>query len=427
MSELLSRDGQWVVLGDVMLQNNTWGRRDLRNGEDFTQTIQYDGALDRGVRMEWDWPQPQDRRVLAYPEVIAGRKPWLPETAGSALPVRVADADGVTTAWALDWGGDLTGFNVAFDLWLTTEPAGGPSSIANEVMIWLKPHDGRPAGRLVMEVEIEGAVWDLWVKDAPHGGGGWSYAAFVAQGDMAAGEMNLGAMLAALDAVDPLADGLWLSAVELGAEVVHGAGWMEISDFEVRLDEAAAAPAQFLSGASASERIAADGGDDLLRGRDGNDSIEADAGDDRVYGGSGDDRVWGGVGDDVLHGGDGADRVFGGAGSDRVFGDSGDDALFGGQGNDHLDGARGQDVVAGGAGSDFLRGGPGADLFVIAPGGVDRIGDFSAEDRIELIGFDGPVSLEAFGRGSVLASEGESLVIMPNFAPGAWTAADLLA
>ncbi|MEO1689144.1 MAG: hypothetical protein AAFU61_14710, partial [Pseudomonadota bacterium] len=425
MSELLSRDGQWVVLGDVILQNNTWGRRDLRNGEDFSQTIEYGRALSDGVRMDWDWPEPEVRRVLAYPEVIAGRKPWLDATAGETLPVRVEDAGGVTAAWALDWGGETDGFNVAFDLWLTTEAAGDEHTIANEIMIWLKPHDGRPAGRQVMEVEIEGTVWDLWVKDAPHGGGGWSYAAFVAQGEMAAGEIDLGALLAALDAVDPLDEGLWLSAVELGAEVIGGAGWMEISDFEVRLGEAAAAPAQERLGTSAAERMATQGGDDLLRGRDGDDSLEAGAGDDAAWGGSGDDQVWGGVGDDRVHGGEGADRVFGGAGADRAFGDAGDDALFGGQGADHLDGARGADRIDGGAGADFLRGGPGADVFVIAPGGVDRIGDFSTEDRIVLVaGNPADAVLTARGRGAALEIEGEAMVLLPNFSPHGWTAAD---
>ena len=37
MSGILSGDGHWVMVGDVILQNTTWGRRDLVNGEDFTQ------------------------------------------------------------------------------------------------------------------------------------------------------------------------------------------------------------------------------------------------------------------------------------------------------------------------------------------------------------------------------------------------------
>ncbi|MEM6439156.1 MAG: hypothetical protein AAF763_05585 [Pseudomonadota bacterium] len=429
MSGILSGNGHWAVVGDVILQNTTWGRRDLVNGVDFTQTIEYDGAITDGVRMEWDWPRPDPRRVLSYPELIAGRKPWLPETAGTALPVLADQADGLTASWSLDWGGE-DGFNVAFDLWLTDAPAGGPQSIAQEVMIWLKPGEGRPAGRIVDEVEIDGVIFDLWVKDGPHGGLGWSYAAFVARGELASGELDLGAVMAALDDAGALGDGLWLSAVELGAEVTGGSGWLEVSDFSVGFGEAAEAPPVERTGAAAAERMVGAAGADALRGRDGADSLEGCGGADALWGGSGLDRVWGGGGEDSVHGGEDDDRVFGGAGADRLFGDAGDDALFGGQGADHLDGARGADVIAGGPGADWLRGGPGADVFVLVPGGVDRIADFEAGDRIDVAAYPGAeyglIELVALRRGAELQVAGETVAVLPRLDATDWAVGDLL-
>ncbi|MEM1313679.1 MAG: hypothetical protein AAGI51_03940 [Pseudomonadota bacterium] len=434
MNGILSSDGAWAVVGDVILQNTTWGRFDWRtgdhlvNGEDFTQTIEYGGAITDGVRMEWDWPRPEPRRVLSYPELIAGRKPWLPETAGTALPVAADAADGLTASWALDWGGG-GGFNVAFDLWLTTEPGGGPESIAQEVMIWLKPGEGRPAGRIVTEVTFGETVFDLWVKDGPHGGLGWSYAAFVARGELASGSLDMGDVMAALDAAGALQDGLWLSTVELGAEVTGGAGWMQVSDFSVTFGDAPMERAGTEAvGGAAAERLVGDAGADALRGRDGADSLEGRGGDDALWGGSQDDRVWGGEGGDAVHGGEGADRLFGGAGDDRVFGDAGDDALFGGQGADALDGARGADVIDGGPGADRLRGGPGPDVFVPSPGAVDVIADFESGDAIDLSAWgEGSAELIALRRGAELRLDGETVAILPRRDAAEWSVIDMLA
>ncbi|TFL18613.1 calcium-binding protein [Jannaschia formosa] len=108
-------------------------------------------------------------------------------------------------------------------------------------------------------------------------------------------------------------------------------------------------PAPDIEGTGAAER---------LRGTSGADSIVAMGGGDRIDGGAGDDRVRGGDGDDRIAGGDGADRLNGGQGDDTLIGSAGDDVLIGG---------------------------PGADAFAfVATGGVDRVLDFGAGDRLAL-------------------------------------------
>jgi RTX calcium-binding nonapeptide repeat (4 copies) len=119
--------------------------------------------------------------------------------------------------------------------------------------------------------------------------------------------------------------------------------------------------ANTLTGVDEQETILGLGGNDLLSGWGGNDHVE------------------GGAGNDVANGGRGNDVVEGGPGNDTLVGEAG---------NDHLQGGEGSDVLLGGDGNDRLDGGAGADKFLLSKGGgVDRIANFGADDRIDLGAF----------------------------------------
>jgi Ca2+-binding RTX toxin-like protein len=94
----------------------------------------------------------------------------------------------------------------------------------------------------------------------------------------------------------------------------------------------------------------------------------------------GNDRIRGSQFDDTLNGG---------AGSDRLRGGGGDDALSGDAGRDHLRGGAGGDTLNGGTGRDTLTGGTGHDTFVFdtAPGSknLDEITDFRSADDTFLL------------------------------------------
>ncbi len=116
--------------------------------------------------------------------------------------------------------------------------------------------------------------------------------------------------------------------------------------------------------------IAAQGGDDVVYGRELQNNI---------WGGTGNDQIWGGdvndllVGDDggateseldgrdALYGGDGRDSLWGGGGDDSLYGQEKDDLLYGGGGNDLLQGT--DDLVT--SDRDQLFGGLGQDRFVL--------------------------------------------------------------
>ena len=154
--------------------------------------------------------------------------------AEGALPLQLSKIDGLTASFDLDWGGDTQGFNVAFDLWLSSDPAGGRDAVTHEIMIWLKSAEFSPGGKVVDTISVLGLTASFRYKDATPGGWPeWTYAAFKSTTDLAEGVIDIGALLDHL--VDEgLADpNLWLMDIELGAEIIGGAGWLRIDGFEI--------------------------------------------------------------------------------------------------------------------------------------------------------------------------------------------------
>ncbi len=153
-----------------------------------------------------------------------------------------------------------------------------------------------------------------------------------------------------------------------------------------------------IDGHAGNDTIDASGGNDTVRGFEDNDVINGGVGNDDVNGNMGEDTVRGGLNTDIVRGGQGNDLVYGddgddihvngNIGDDVVYGGDGNDSVFGGQGSDTLYGDFGVDRLSGDLGNDILFGGESADRFVIlAGGGVDWVGDFSAAegDRIQLV------------------------------------------
>lgn len=139
-----------------------------------------------------------------------------------------------------------------------------------------------------------------------------------------------------------------------------------------------------LRGGAGNDVVRGGADNDTLRGDLGNDTVRGDKGNDITYGDGGADYVNGHEGNDTVRGGEGADTVRGGSENDRVYGDAGNDIVYGDRGTDALDG---------GSGRDIMYGGEGADSFVFynlsdsTDAARDVIGDFSAEDIIDLSRF----------------------------------------
>jgi Glycosyl hydrolase family 12/RTX calcium-binding nonapeptide repeat (4 copies) len=349
----LADDFEQVTYGRVTLLNNTWGvytwgHTDWVNGVDYAQSITYDPATPlRDVRMQWDYSARPDGNVLGYPEVFIGYKPW---NEGSTFMVdQVSDLRELTLTTDIDIGGDTTGFNVAYDLWFTDTPAGGPDSITAELMVWLHKGGFTPAGTPIGRYVGPDVSATIWYEAAIASGPDKrpSYIALVVDGGQLDGTVDMAAMLRYLDRRGLIAGDDYLTGVELGPELMRGAGSMTINSLNYT-----------------HSKYVITAGADRLTGTAGDDMIDARAGADTIQGGRGADR---------LAGGDGADVVLGGAGNDWIRGGAGADKLYGGSGLDHV------------------LGGAGADRFVwtdLQSGDVIRDFSHAAGDRIDLRGID---------------------------------------
>jgi ELWxxDGT repeat protein len=132
-------------------------------------------------------------------------------------------------------------------------------------------------------------------------------------------------------------------------------------------------------------------GNDNLSGTDGNDTIYGNQGADTINGGNGNDNLFGGKQSDLLSGGKGDDFLSGNNANDTLSGGDGNDVMRGGKGNDVLIGGNGDDELWGDKGFDVLTGAAGRDNFVLQfttsnPALADTILDFTAEDKIKLVG-----------------------------------------
>lgn len=330
MRSVLSIDDATAILGPFSLINNTWNIGTLVNGQDFTQTISYDpNDLAHDVRITWAYDSNQNP-VLAYPELQLGFKPW-GQQGSTALVTAISSLRNLDLTFDISISGQTDGFNVAYDLWLTDEPAGGPETITTELMIWLHSGAFTPAGTVVATYHGADFTAKVWQADnfsaAP--GVDWRYLAVDIDTEKLTGSIDLDGLLRFLADRGIVSASDYLTGVELGAEITKGTGAMTIHSFGYDFS-----------------KYHITNGADILSGTAQNDVINALAGADRAFGGAGNDRLVGDLGNDTLYGGSGGDTLHGGAGADSLLGGAGADVLTGAAGIDRLSGGAGADIFA---------------------------------------------------------------------------------
>ncbi len=138
------------------VENNVWNPGSL-TPSDYTVTINYDPAdLPESARYDWTFPAFNGGYdVHAYQEIMYGPSPWWttsPRDPVGAFPIRISDIASLTSDYNLTYGGTKSGFDVAYDIWLTNAPNGDSSTITTELMIWLHRGGFSPAG---------GPGWDV--------------------------------------------------------------------------------------------------------------------------------------------------------------------------------------------------------------------------------------------------------------------------
>jgi hypothetical protein len=287
----LTKDWDSYTIGDFRLENNTWGQRDLINGVDFTQQVTFNSDdITSGVTFSWNWG-PDQGRMLAYPEIIVGFKPWNPKQGTDIINAAVSDIKTFDISQEIEISGDTDTFNVSYDLWLTDEPLGGETSITTEIMVW--SHRGG-LGRYEQNGKIgtykhDGYEADVIMHDNFGGSHGlhWRYIALLPDKDYLNFTFDMKDVLAYLVRKGLISGDDYVTGYELGSEVKSGSGELKINHLSHTFETFE--PANSLNGTSGRDRIS---------GTDGSDNIKSFAGNDLIASGEGADVLTGGLGRD---------------------------------------------------------------------------------------------------------------------------------
>ena len=218
----------------VGVLNNTWGVGAMKYGTDFAIQTSYDAKnVAAGVTFNWSFANSTDvfQTVKAYPEIIFGVSPYGGATTWTdtahSFPVQVNKIDGLTATFDTAIAGNTGGFNVSFDIWLTSKPFGDASTITNEIMVWThKPANdalGTPVGTF---------------NDGAHTGTIYhtgTYTAIVLDQDLPSGSLNISAVLGTLQKLGIVSSSEYLASVQFGSEVMNGVGSLTINNFAMSL------------------------------------------------------------------------------------------------------------------------------------------------------------------------------------------------
>lgn len=185
------------LLGDTLIDANVWGLEQYLGMFSGFVTVEvakqgvvwFKGNLDlSNVSLE-TW------RVIAYPELIYGVKPWTPELKTNMsrylnLPIRLADLPRVQALIDYAVHESSSPYNVAFDIWILRSPnPRTPREGDVEIMIWVHRQAAnftpQPAGKRIGVVEVEVLIdgvhrvekFEVWYHERV--GDGWRYIAYV--------------------------------------------------------------------------------------------------------------------------------------------------------------------------------------------------------------------------------------------------------
>jgi len=132
----------YLSIGEFEFQGNPWNKGALVEGRDFAQALEF--TQSQSLRLSWGWPK-NNAEIISYPSFIWGKKPWSDTSTTPSLPIQIQDIYSLDVSYDLAWGPRRLGnHNVAFDIWIASQPMDGPEVQLSELMVWVKNWDWEP-------------------------------------------------------------------------------------------------------------------------------------------------------------------------------------------------------------------------------------------------------------------------------------------
>jgi len=217
-----NKNFQTIAHGDYLLENNAWREPDVV--EPPQCIFAPPGQL---LGWNWNWPGNDHSKVVAFPEVIYGKKPFRSENPSLALPRRLDDLKQIDVEYAVNT--PATGaYNTVFEMWMTANEEADQASIVTEIMVWVANHGLNPAGRRVHSFNSPHGPAHLYEMDG-------RYLAFVLEKEMLQGRIDLMSFLHELRRLKFISGEHYVSSVEFGNEVAYGQGVTIIDKYCVQV------------------------------------------------------------------------------------------------------------------------------------------------------------------------------------------------
>jgi len=211
---------QTISHGDYLLENNAWREPDEQNPPQCI--FGPPGAL---MGWNWHWPGSDHSKVVAFPEIIYGKKPFRSEDSATILPRRIDELKKLEADYAIHT--PATGaYNTVFEMWITGSEASDQDSILAEVMVWVSNHGLNPAGRRIHSFNSPYGTAHLYEMDQ-------RYLAFVLDKEMLAGKLDLLCFLRELQRLKLVSGERYVAGVEFGNEIAYGQGVSIIERYAV--------------------------------------------------------------------------------------------------------------------------------------------------------------------------------------------------
>lgn len=211
--------GSWerLILGEYILENNLWGKQDVKNYRQCVFIQPGKGS----PQMGWAWHWPRKPRVLGYPGITYGKKPWNKRSTTVHLPASVTKKKIEVT-----YDADIKAsgiYNLAFDIWICSSPFPTPQNVTKELMIWMIDHGTIPLGTHRADAVIAGITYKLYIDDDVTLGlesGSRKYIAFVAQGHYEKATVPIDRFLSYLVRHNYISAADYIASIEFGTEIV---------------------------------------------------------------------------------------------------------------------------------------------------------------------------------------------------------------
>lgn len=216
------------------LNNNLWGESRLKCQEAHLCTYYSEDGFG------WKWDVPYNARgVIGYPNIKMGPGPWRSSKEKvHGFPIKIEEITELKVTYDTEIYVKHKKYNLAFDLWLSSEFQSNQNTITTEIMIWEDFFDFRSYGKKVDEITTDFGVYEVmsgYLKNEEFNQD-WQYFAFVRKEKRNNGELDVKYLLDYLVKHQKVNPQEFITSVEFGNEIGNSSGFTLIKNYELTLN-----------------------------------------------------------------------------------------------------------------------------------------------------------------------------------------------